>query len=272
MGFRKATRYLGYSTVVMNNLETYRASQDERDRTEDLLRLLPRSRSSVLDIGARDGHFSRLLTEYFPHVTALDLERPRFEIPGVETVAGDVTKLDFASDSFDCVFCAEVLEHIPEIQKACNEIVRVTRHEIIVGVPFKQDLRVDRSTCYRCRKANPAWGHVNSFDLSKLLELFSGLQLSATSFVGTTRESSNPLSAYLMDIAGNPWGTYDQDELCIYCGSHLIPPESRHLWQRGLSSIAVRINRLQAIRTFPHAKWIHLLFSKRIDQRQMVTK
>ncbi len=61
------------------NLEKYRASEDERTRTEDLLRLLPRSRRSVLDIGARDGHFSRLLTEHFPEVTALELQRPRFD-------------------------------------------------------------------------------------------------------------------------------------------------------------------------------------------------
>ena len=62
-------------------------------RTADFLRLLPRARSSVLDIGARNGHFSRLLTEYFDVVTGLDLEKPPFEYPQVTTVAGDVTKL-----------------------------------------------------------------------------------------------------------------------------------------------------------------------------------
>ena len=58
------------------------------------------------------------------------------------TVAGDATKFEFACNSFDCVFCTEVLEHIPELQRACNEIVRIARHEIIVGVPFEQDPRV----------------------------------------------------------------------------------------------------------------------------------
>ena len=248
------------------NLEKYRASEDEKARTNDLLRLLPRNRRSVLDIGARDGHFSRLLTGYFTEVTALDLERPRFEIPQVVTVAGDITKLDFTTDSFDCVFCAEVLEHVPELQKACDEIVRVARHEIIVGVPFRQDLRIGRCTCRTCGKANPPWGHVNSFDLSKLLKLFAGLQLISTSLVGTSKESTNALSVLLMDLAGNPFGTYDQEEPCIYCGARMRPAENTSTWQRVLSGVAARINRLQTTYTKPHGNWIHLLFSKRGDR------
>ena len=247
-------------------LEKYRASEEEKVRTNDLLRLLPKNRRSVLDIGARDGHFSRLLTEYFSEVTALDLQRPAFEIPRVVTAAGDVTKLDFASDSFDCVFCAEVLEHIPEVQRACNEIVRVARHEIIVGVPFQQDTRIGRCTCHSCSKVNPPWGHVNSFDSRKLLKLFSGLRVISTSYVGTTKESTNALSAFLMDLAGNPWGTYDQEELCIYCGAQMKAPGRRQPWQRGLSGIATGINRVQTLCAKPHGEWIHLLFSKRSDQ------
>lgn len=247
-------------------LEKYHASDDEKDRTKDLLRLLPRNRRSVLDIGARDGHFSRLLTEFFSEVTALDLKKPRFEIPRVVTVEGDATKLDFASRSFDCVFCAEVLEHIPEVHRACKEIIRVARHEIIVGVPFRQDIRFGRCTCCVCGKANPPWGHVNSFDLNKLLTLFSGTHLISTSFVGTSNKSTNVLSTLLMDLAGNPWGTYDQEEPCIYCGAEMKPPENIQLWRRGLSGIAARINHLQTLWTKPHGNWIHLVFSKRDDQ------
>src|SRR5512139_805984 len=103
----------------MTGLEPYRASEREQSRTEDLLRRLPRGRHSVLDIGARDGHFSRRLTEYFTTVTALDLRQPGFEYPRVVTVAGDVRRLGFPDNSFDCVFCAEVLEHVAEVERAC---------------------------------------------------------------------------------------------------------------------------------------------------------
>jgi SAM-dependent methyltransferase len=251
----------------MSNLEQYRASEDEKARTADLLRMLPRGRRSVLEIGARDGHFSRLLANYFTEVVALDLEKPSFEIDRVITVEGDVTRLNFADDSFDCVFCTEVLEHVPDLQKACHEISRVARHEVIVGVPFKQDIRVGRLSCQRCGKTNPPWGHVNSFDENRLRGLFSGLQVVSRTFVGKTKESTNPLSTFLMDIARNPWGTYEQDEPCIHCGAKLTRPQSRPLWQKGCSFLAARINGLQSLWTKPHENWIHLVFSKRATHK-----
>jgi ubiquinone/menaquinone biosynthesis C-methylase UbiE len=62
------------------------------------------------------------------------LEKPTFEFPRVTTVAGDATKLQFPDELFDCVLCAEVLEHIPAVEKTCRELVRVARHELIIGV------------------------------------------------------------------------------------------------------------------------------------------
>ncbi len=63
----------------MSTIEQYRASTLAKERTKDLLHILPKGRRSVLDIGAWDGHFSRLLTEHFSEVTALDLHKPAFE-------------------------------------------------------------------------------------------------------------------------------------------------------------------------------------------------
>ena len=245
----------------MTGLEQYRASEQEKARTNDLLRLVPRGWRSVLDIGARDGHFSRLLAEYFDEVTALDLQRPEFKFDRVTTTAGDVTRLQFDNESFDCVFCTEVLEHIPDIRKACQEIARVARHAIVVGVPFKQDIRIGRVTCRSCGKVGPPWGHVNSFDEGRLLRLFPGMKVVLKSFVGSEAGKTNPISTLLMDLAGNPWGTYDQEEPCIYCGSKLMPP-NRKTWQKACSALASGINQFQAISNRPHGIWIHLVFSK----------
>ncbi|RJQ86172.1 MAG: class I SAM-dependent methyltransferase [Desulfobacteraceae bacterium] len=50
---------------------------------------------------------------------------------------GDVTSLPFADNSFDLVVCSEVLEHIPDHQRAITEIVRVlkTDRHLVVSVP-----------------------------------------------------------------------------------------------------------------------------------------
>jgi SAM-dependent methyltransferase len=245
----------------MLDMQQYRESARERERAEDLLRIVPKDRRTVLDIGARDGHFSRLLTQYFTEVTALDLDKPVFEFPGVVTVAGDATRLAFDDDSFDCVFCAEVLEHIPQLQQACAEMARVAKYEIVIGVPFEQDIRVGRTTCRVCGKANPPWGHVNSFSEHGLQCLFYNLRVISRSFVGCNKERTNPFSTFLMDLAGNPWGTYNQEEPCCYCGSKLAPV-SRQTWQKMCSAVAVHINRAQSLFIGPHANWIHLVLSK----------
>jgi SAM-dependent methyltransferase len=241
----------------------YRSSELEKARTADLLRILPKGRATVLDIGTRDGHFSKLLVQHFSSVTALDLEKPSFQHPGVVTVAGDVTMLEFPENAFDCVFCTEVLEHIPNVENACREIVRVARYEIVVGVPFKQDIRMGRTTCRTCRKVSPQWGHVHSFDEKLLLQLFPGLRVISKSFVGTNREATNGLAVALMDLAGNPWGTYDEESHCPHCGARLRPPSTeRPLRSRVCSALAHKINQVQSLVTSTHPNWIHLVLAK----------
>ena len=243
-------------------MQTFRENEQEKARTADLLQLLPRGRTSVLDIGARDGHFSRLLTEFFDQVTALDLQTPSFHYARVTKVAGDVTNLRFPDSSFDCVFCTEVLEHVPDLDKACREIVRVSRHEIVIGVPLRQDIRLGRTTCQSCGGINPPWGHVNTFDEARLTRLFGGLQLKKKSFVPNSLAATNALAVKLMDLAGNPWGTYDQQEPCIHCGRGLVPPPRRSFWSRVCSGVAVRLNNAQARIVPTQGSWVHLLFSK----------
>jgi SAM-dependent methyltransferase len=240
----------------------YRRTDEEQARTSDLLRLLPRGRRSVLEIGARDGHHSGALTAYFESVTALDLETPTFAIEGVTNAKGDVTALSFADNSFDCVLCAEVLEHVPAVEKAAAEIARVARHEVLIGVPYRQDTRVGKLTCQKCGKVTPAYGHINRFDENRLANLFSSLSIVDISLVSTTLDRTNILSSILMNVAGNPWGTYGQDEPCIHCGAPFaLPPPPNH-FQKICSAVAFQLDRIQSLWVKPASNWIHILFRK----------
>ncbi len=246
----------------LSKIDEYRNSQAEIARTRDLLEIVPKNLSTVLDIGARDGHFSRLLTQYFESVTALDLTMPQFQIDRVFNVQGDITNLQFPDKHFDVVFCTEVLEHIPALQKACSEISRVAGHAIVIGVPFQQDTRVGRTTCNHCGKPNPPWGHVNTFDERKIRGLFPEWPSAKTSFVGSTKDRTNSLSTWLLDLSGNPYGVYEQDEPCIYCGNKISPPSSRSFSQKFMSAVAVKLNSLQTPFNSTHPNWIHTIFQK----------
>lgn len=245
-------------------LVEYSANQ-EGERIRDLIRIAPKGRSSMLDVGARDGRVSMALAPHFETVTALDLVKPDVRHPKVSNVQGDVTELRFPDDSFDVVFCTEVLEHIrPEmLERASAEIIRVAVYDVVIGVPYRQDLRIGRTVCLSCGKANPPWGHINVFDEEGLVSLFGALEPVTTKFVGANGGKTNVLSMLLMDLVGNPWGTYNQKERCIHCGCTLLHPPQRKYFQRIISGAALLLSEMQSSLFAARPNWIHMVFRKR---------
>lgn len=246
------------------DLKEYRASENEKARVSNLMGLIPNKSTSALDVGARDGFLSIMLTDFFEQVTALDLVEPDIRHGKVIPVKGDITKLDFPNNTFDLVLCAEVLEHIPPnlLVEACSELMRVSGKWLIIGVPYDQDLRVGKTRCLSCNRINPPWAHVNSFNLSRLEGLFSELVVEKVEFVGVSKARTNFISDFFMDMAGNPYGTYSQDESCIYCGNKITVAPRRGVLQKIYTKVAVYINHLYLLFVRPQANWIHVLLRK----------
>ncbi len=246
------------------DLEKYPIPQMDQARIADLIRLIPKGGDTALDVGALWGYFSEYLSSEYRHVTALDLEKPSWELPRVTTVGGDLTHLEFPDHSFDLVFCAEVLEHIPEVRSAASELARVTRKHLVVGVPFNQDLRAGRLTCVHCGKVNPPYGHVNSFTEAKLKSLFPSLSVITTSFIyPLPPQRTNELSRWLLDFARNPYGDYNRLEPCMYCNRKLEVPAERSFFEKISSFIAIRLNRIQNAFAPKQPGWIHVVFEKK---------
>ena len=222
------------------------------------------SGGSALDVGARGGAISLRLTEGFDEVVALDLVEPPVVHHRIRAVKGDATQMQFPDDSFDSVLCAEMLEHLPSplLERACRELARVTRRSLVVGVPYKQDIRIGRTTCFTCGKPNPPWGHVNSFDEDSLRRLFPDLEWARVQYVGTSEPSTNKVSAFLMDLAGNPYGSYDQEEACVHCNARMLPAGPPSLLRRLVVKPAIFLQTLQRPFVTPHANWIHVLLTK----------
>ena len=246
------------------DLTEYRKQEVEQERIASLMGLVHSGRS-VLDVGARDGHVSRMLLERFESVTALDLEKPAISDERITCVQGNITNLEFPSDTFDVVLCAEVLEHIlpDQLPRACQELMRVAKSWLVIGVPYKQDIRVGRTTCAQCSGINPPWGHVNRFDEDRLKELFAGYEFEAITFVGESREHTNWLSTVLMDWAGNPYGTYSQEEPCIFCGGKVGSRRPMGIQEKVLAKLGVWVQRVCSLWQRSHPNWIHLRIVKK---------
>lgn len=87
---------------------------------------------TVLEIGRGSGVVSTILKGMGINVATVDIDKDLKP----DTVA-DVRKLPFSKDSFDCVICCQVLEHLPfrEFKKSLKELKRVSRGTIIISLP-----------------------------------------------------------------------------------------------------------------------------------------
>ena len=89
----------------------------------------------VLDIGAGECLYTQLLAKHLGVKRAIALElfphrmqvaaRPNKANPALSFVAGDCYGLPFSDGSFDIVLGVGVLHHLPEVEKAVQEIRRV---------------------------------------------------------------------------------------------------------------------------------------------------
>ena len=77
----------------------------------------------ALDLGARFGEQTRWLRGQGYRVTSVDVD-PKFM--GCDQVDANLP-LPYAKDSFDFVWCSEVIEHLNDPVFSLNELIRVTR-------------------------------------------------------------------------------------------------------------------------------------------------
>jgi len=112
----------------------------DRRRTERLINVLrsihelDMGRARVLNIGARNEMELLLMRLYgfrASNITAVDL----FSYSPLIQVM-DMHELSFPDDAFDVTYCAYTLRYSDRVERACQEILRCTRHGGFVAVSF----------------------------------------------------------------------------------------------------------------------------------------
>jgi 2-polyprenyl-3-methyl-5-hydroxy-6-metoxy-1,4-benzoquinol methylase len=204
----------------------------------------------VLDAGCGGGrHLSEAFRRQGVHVVGIDMNRAdviktnntlramRYEGEdggGITCVAiSDITRLPFADESFDCVICSEVLEHIPAHEQAMREIIRVLKpgHSLVVSVPRYLPERI----CWALSQAyhSEQGGHVRIYKKRTLISMLekSGTTLISTGLahslhspywwlkclVGHKNDNALPVKLYhrflVWDIMRKPWLTRTLDRI-----------------------------------------------------------
>lgn len=133
---------------------------------------------TLLDIGSGRGAFLWPLLDSFPYLSVTCVDTLDYRVADIEAVhrggieglsvlGADVIALPLANRSFDVVTMLEVLEHVPDTQRALAEICRVANRFVILSVPSRAD-------------DNPE--HIHLFSQSRLQGLLEEQGVRRTSF------------------------------------------------------------------------------------------
>jgi SAM-dependent methyltransferase len=115
---------------------------------------------------------------------------PPSRAPNVHIFRGDLARLPLRPQHFDLTICHYVLEHVTELEKCCDELVRVTRPDgsLYLSVPRAAafDDRLYRFAGYFAKyalmKFRKRIEHQQRFDFDKLVRLFGSRGLGLVSY------------------------------------------------------------------------------------------
>ncbi len=155
--------------------------------TVDFHELKLKPGSMVLDAGCGSGRHLRALAR-LPGLKIMGVDRNQNDVnEAVKALrempdalsddycvqCADITRLPFADESFDCVICSEVLEHIPEHEAALQELVRVLKPKgaLVVSVPRYFSERI----CWLISSAysSDEGGHIRIYKKKKLQKMLT---------------------------------------------------------------------------------------------------
>lgn len=133
---------------------------------------------NVLDIGTGRGVFLFPFVETFPEtpITAVDILDYRIATLGAIKNGGleilsveqqEAGSLNFKDNQFNVVTALEVLEHIPKLEQAIQDICRVAAQYVVLSVPSKED-------------DNPE--HIHLLNTQRLSELFANAGAKSVKF------------------------------------------------------------------------------------------
>jgi ubiquinone/menaquinone biosynthesis C-methylase UbiE len=156
-------------SMVQDELNQIRIATTER--------LIPSEVKSLVDVGCGNGVFANYLLQVRPEINIMAVDRSESALKYVSTnkTIGDIADLPLESNSYDCVTCLQVLEHIPvnNYRKALSELARVSSQYLIASVPYNEKVEKNFTQCPQCRSIFNGDLHLRTFTDKDMATLFS---------------------------------------------------------------------------------------------------
>lgn len=145
---------------------------EQRVRSNSVLKSLDaRANENILDLGCGNARDIIPMLESGARITGIDISQGMINeaqrdleeagYPWVSMQVGDATHLPFPDNCFDKVLCSEVIEHIPDADKAVGEMFRVLKRggRLVISTPNRLSLYgFDRYIVWE-KIFRKKWGH-----------------------------------------------------------------------------------------------------------------
>lgn len=124
---------------------------------------------SLLDVGGAEGYKAALIKSLFGvRVRNCDISseacKRASEIFKIESDTIDIHKLPYKDNEFDIILCSETLEHVPNLEAATNELIRVCKKAVILTVPNEPKEVIDNNLKNKIPHAHIHSLNKDSFD------------------------------------------------------------------------------------------------------------
>lgn len=143
-----ATLHNKYYTKVTNFEATYKYDFDTlkkrgKDRSYQILKMLPKGGREIittLEVGCSDGLVSYFFKKLGKKAVAIDINKDNFDKraikEGVKFYQIGVENLKFPDNSIDLIFSFNTFEHLPDPNKALQEIIRILKVDGYIYLSF----------------------------------------------------------------------------------------------------------------------------------------
>lgn len=198
----------------------YGTTPDYQERFERICGYISQQAHSLIDIGCGDCSVIRKLNKKKPELFLVGVDTfQQSTINSVDYCQARLPLLPFPEKSFDIVISLEVLEHIDDIKKTIDEIQRLARKQIIIGVPYLENLQTLSTVCNVCKKTSHAYGHLHSFTKNDMVDLLPGFEIEKWSLVGLKQRRVSHIGIFLEHNLAGSFFHADQF-ICPFCGSN----------------------------------------------------
>ena len=143
--------------------------------------------TTACEVGVGEGYLLRLLYSHGLKVVGIDISkylvnklRNEFkkERLDIELIRGDFSKVNLGKDKFDLFFCLNVLEHIPNLRKAIENLtMSLSNGGLLIGaLPLHENLDNGMVVCPKCHHKFHRIGHYHTFDSIKEIKQLLGME------------------------------------------------------------------------------------------------